>query len=92
MSDGPDALTPTQARMMALLADGLPHARGELRLCLHDELGAVSNIEPHLTAIRKHVRPSGRDVLCVIHRRTVHYQLVLVVRPDPSPGKSTQVL
>lgn len=68
--------TPTQQRILDVLSDGLPHTPEELHGCLDDELGDIENIRPHLTAIRKQIRPFGADILCVIHNRTAHYQHV----------------
>ena len=56
--------TPTQVRILAVLSDGLPHRREELRDVLPDELGSLDNVRPHLTAIRRVLRPRGEDIVC----------------------------
>lgn len=68
--------TPTQRRMLAVLADGQPHARRELRACLFDELGTASNIRFHLCSIRKVLRPLRQDIICELHRGTIKYRHV----------------
>lgn len=67
-----------QAKMLALLADGLPHSRKELHACLVDELGAIENIRPHITHLRKLVRTLDMDILCVFVKRRTAYRLVCV--------------
>ena len=57
--------TPTQKRMVELLNDGEQHHMNELKRCLFDNAqGSAANVNCHLTAIRKKLRPIGRDVLC----------------------------
>jgi hypothetical protein len=70
------AYTPTQKRMLRLLADGLPHPRTELFQCLVDDLGPLSNIQPHLSHLRKRLRPKGQDIICEIDRRRICYRQV----------------
>jgi DNA-binding response OmpR family regulator len=69
-------LTPTQRRILELLSDGAPHSRVEIHKCLWDDMGALSNIQVHISALRKIVRLDGEDILCVIFNRTVHYRHV----------------
>ena len=73
---GLSEFTPTQRRMLRVLADGLPHSRAELHACLWDERGPLSNIKTHLFKIRKVLSLRGEDIVCVLHRRTVHYRHV----------------
>lgn len=73
-------MTATQKRIADLLADGLPHSRHELRQCLWDEAGHWSNVQPHISHLRKALREKGMDILCTIHKRTVHYQKVKLVK------------
>ena len=65
-----------QQRMMDLLSDGNPHTSKELHGCLEDELGPVSNIDPHLDAIRKKIRPTGQDLICQRHNGVSWYTLL----------------
>lgn len=52
-----------KSRMLTLLRDGRRHTAEELHACLRDELGPISNITPHLSALRQMLRPKGEDVL-----------------------------
>lgn len=65
--------------MLTILADGLPHRREELHACLPDDLGDLSNIKAHLTAIRKAIRPQGRDVACELLGGVICYRLVRLI-------------
>jgi DNA-binding CsgD family transcriptional regulator len=80
--------TPTQRRILQVLADGEPHRPTELAAQLDDDMGPVSNVKPHLTAIRKLLRLRGEDILCVVpgppHRRCLHYRWVRL-RPAGLP-------
>jgi hypothetical protein len=77
MAEG-NGWTPTQARIMEVLGDGKPHARDELVACLEDEMSEWRNVAPHLTAVRKKLRPS-RDVICQVVNRAFMYRLVGLV-------------
>lgn len=67
--------TPTQARILAALADGLPHGRAELRRCLFDEMGHPSNLNYHVRQIR-HRLPPGEALVCELYRGTICYRHV----------------
>jgi len=71
--------TPTQQRIMDVLRDGEPHRREELWACLEDPLASIQNIRPHLTAMRKVLRPRGEDVLCVWVNRRFCYRWVRIL-------------
>ena len=68
--------TPTQRAMLEVLKDGRPHTKAELHACLPDELGRLNSIAPHLSAIRKVLRPRGQDVLCEYRDRARFYRWV----------------
>ena len=69
-------LTPTQRRMLALLADGKPHCRQALHALLWDEHGRLSNIQPHLSHLRKFLRPHRQEIICEIVHRRICYRWV----------------
>lgn len=71
-----DRLTPTQRRLLAVLADGQPHSRHALRACLFDDLGSLSNIKAHLSHLRGKLRPEGQDIACVRLGDAIYYRLV----------------
>ncbi len=68
--------TPTQLRMLAILADGLPHTREELHACISDDLAPLSAIRSHISLMRKKLRPKGEDVICELSWRRIHYRHV----------------
>lgn len=75
--------TPTEQRMLDLLGDGQPHRREELHACLYDDLSVCSNIQPHLSRIRRKIRPRGLEIVCELLSRRICYRLVrLVVSAD----------
>jgi len=77
-------LSRIQKAMLKMLSDGLPHRKDELSTCLWDEL-SVSQfaVNKHLCAIRKHLRPKKRDILCVyLNPNRFCYQLVKLLTKD----------
>lgn len=69
--------TPVQAKMLQVLSDGKPHTKEELHACLHDDLGNMSNIRAHLTAINKQLRQSEQEIVCIsIGSLAVRYRWV----------------
>ena len=71
--------TPTQARLMEVLGDGEPHPRDELVACLEDEMSEWRNVAPHLTYLRKKLRPE-QDVICQVVNRAFMYRLIALVK------------
>lgn len=69
-------LTPTQQRMLELLRDEKPHNRFALQKCLRDELGSVAGIKPHLTYLRKKLKPLGYGISCDMMAGENYYRLV----------------
>lgn len=82
-----DQLTPTQRSMYDILSDGRPHRREELHACLPDDQGSLSNINPHLSLMRKFLNPHGLQIVALSHgkQRAIQYQLVRLVT-SPMPG------
>lgn len=68
-----ETFTPTEARILAVLADGHPHARRELARCLWDERGRLSNVARHVSNIRAKL-PPGEWIDCVIGNHEVSYR------------------
>lgn len=55
--------TPTQRRILALLSDGMPHSKDELRKCLDDDLSDNHNIAMHICFLRRKLNPIGEDIV-----------------------------
>jgi hypothetical protein len=63
--------------MYQILSDGLPHKKRELHGCLYDDMGALRNIQTHISLMRRQLRPLGMDILCeLVNTRCVCYRLV----------------
>lgn len=78
--------TPTQAKMLKVLSDGLPHPVSELQECLYDDRGIAHNVNAHLTAIRKLLRPRGEDIICQHINHSHRYRHVRLLH-SPSDGQ-----
>lgn len=70
------SFTPTQRRLLQVLADGKPHTAAELFACLPDDLGEVTNVRSHLTELRKRLRGKGQEIACELVGRQAFYTLV----------------
>jgi hypothetical protein len=71
-------LTPTQQRVLELLADGEPHEPRELRALLLEDLGPLANVRQHLYHLRRKLRPEGQDIRFERLGLHVAYRLVSV--------------
>ena len=79
MSNGGE-FTPTQAAMLSILSDGLPHHKSELHACCGPS--SSSTVRWHLHEIRKKLRKRGEDVIfVVIGRRHCWQHVRLLVSP-----------
>lgn len=54
--------TPTEKRILNVLADGKPHEVEELRACLDDELAGETALMFHIFRIRKKLKPYGQYI------------------------------
>lgn len=76
--------TPTQRRILQVLADGEPHAREELHKCLDDDLAGASAVRKHICLMRKVLRPMGQDVICQLRNRRLFYRQIRHLVPPQS--------
>ena len=75
--------TPTQRRMLALLSDGRPHTRAELRKLLWDEHSGLGAVRRQLCAARKIVRAAGCEIVCEITQGgRICYRQVKLLNPS----------
>jgi len=58
----PPGLSPTEARLFALLADGRFHGHAELRSCLWDDLAGGGAVWAHVRRLRIKLDGTGLDV------------------------------
>jgi DNA-binding response OmpR family regulator len=61
--------TPTQERILTILADGMAHPRRELWDQMTDENDkeAAQNLSRHLSILRKRLRIKGEDIVCELN-------------------------
>jgi DNA-binding CsgD family transcriptional regulator len=58
------SFTPTEQRILDVLADGMPHTREELAACLWDELAERSTIKFHISKMRSRLQAQGTTIVC----------------------------
>lgn len=69
--------TPTQERILAVLADGLMHSKEEMCRAIDSERPEdVDSLAFHLSILRKKLRPLGTDVICQFYERRIWYRHV----------------
>lgn len=74
--------TPTQLKIVQLLADGKPHTRKEIHDLLWDEQSPITAIRAHITNCRKMLRVLGEEIVCELYESKVHYRRVKVQELD----------
>lgn len=79
-------LTPTQRRLLDVLADGRQHTAEELRTCLGDEMGDPALLRNTIAIMRRRLRPTGYDVTVWRTDNVVAYCLVRLLA-SPYDGK-----
>lgn len=55
--------TPTEERILHVLADGLPHTKAELLAVLEDDQASPRGMTVHITRIRKKLLPRGEHIV-----------------------------
>lgn len=75
--------TPTEQRILELLADGLPHTRKELMSCLFDELSSQGALRVRLCNLNIKLERRGQRVVCEL-RKGVFYRHVRLLASDTS--------
>lgn len=71
-----NGFTPTEKRILDVLADGLPHRPHEIHSCLDDELSTIAAIKPHLSRIRPRLRIKGQDIICEYRDKLYWYRQI----------------
>lgn len=61
----PERFTPTQRKLLAVLADGMPHRREELRQAIGDSEYTFANVQDQLSLARRVLRVRGEDIDCM---------------------------
>jgi DNA-binding CsgD family transcriptional regulator len=76
------AFTDTEKRILALLSDGMPHTRDEIRSVLNDNMATNSCLKSHISHIRDKL-PAGQRVICELNGRGIQYRHVRLLL-DPA--------
>lgn len=71
--------TPTESRILAVLADGEAHPRAELFACLNDDLGKNNNLAVRLHYIRRKL-PRGQTIITELSGRAIFYRHVMLLK------------
>lgn len=70
-------LTPTHQRMYAVLADGEPHTRQDLQVCLWDDLSEPRTVNRHISTMRDALKARSEGIVTRReHNGVITYQLV----------------
>ena len=80
MSRADGDFTPTQKRILTVLADGYRHSREELRRCI-DEYSELTTLRMHLSYLRTKLHRRGEDIICELYQRGIHYRHVRLLVP-----------
>jgi len=73
-------VTPTQAKMLEILADGKLHAKEELHVCCGPS--SVSVVKLHILNLNKVLRPLKQEILGVMRSRKAYYKHVRMLSAD----------
>ena len=68
--------TPTERRILAVLADGQPHGKAELHKCLEDDLSKPESVRTHIHRLRPKLRRFGQDILGEYRNRACFYRQI----------------
>lgn len=81
--------TPTQQRIMDVLADGKPHHKSELHECLFDDMAVDKDdsVSKHIIQIRKKLNPDGYDIVTNMRNRKCYYMHVRLLSTSSYDGK-----
>lgn len=76
-------LTHTEKKILSVLSDGSAHRRKELFACLPDQAGddknLRTNIQQHISRLRRKLRPHGQDIICEIAESSVRYRHIRII-------------
>lgn len=75
--------TPTEQRLLAILADGLPHSSARLFDAISDELAELTAVKAHIWSIRqKFAKQAGFTIITQRIDGEYTYRLAGVLVPD----------
>lgn len=83
--------TPTQAAIVKLLSDGLPHTRDEIYALLPDVWNDLTVVKNHITRIRSRL-PLTQTIVCELLNRRIAYRHVRLLCGTRKPCNSYRAL
>ena len=73
--------TPTETRILRVLADGKRHSRAELMDCLDDDMASRNALAVRLCHLRKKLEPKAETILIEWWERRRFYRQVRLIWP-----------
>lgn len=77
-----NGFTPTETRILRVLADGNRHHKDELFQCLEDDLASKNALEVRICMIRKKLEPKAETILVEWWQRRRYYRQVRLIWPE----------
>lgn len=69
-------MTPTEHRMLQVLADGKGHAMSELHACLDDPLSGRDQVYDHISSLRTRIAKQRVAIVRYVENRNTRYRLI----------------
>ena len=76
-----EGFTPTEARILKVLADGQRHSKDELFKCLEDDLSSMNALEVRICHLRKKINPKAEEIIVEWWQRKRFYRQVRLLYP-----------
>jgi hypothetical protein len=71
--------TPSEQRIIDLLADGMPHERREVLACLKDEMATLNSLSVMIHRLRPKVRELGQEIVTEYRRGGYWYRHIILL-------------
>lgn len=70
------SFTPTERRILEVLADGHAHPREQLLTCLLDDQARPSMLQRHISNLRQKLSAKQETIICELRAGTIHYRRI----------------
>jgi DNA-binding response OmpR family regulator len=77
-----NGFTPTERRILDVLADEQRHTFEELWGCLNDELAGRNTLSVHLSGLREKLKTKGRNIISIRDSGVGYFQLTRRLMPS----------
>ncbi len=74
--------TPTEERILKVLADGDRHWYDKLLPCLEDPMSNRNNLQQHIYNLRQKLRKIKHDIICEVYDRRCYYRHITILQPS----------